>query len=307
MHSFSAMNTQISTYGLSDTASKKIESMFHFTEGKLSRFLRDSELSQLNRSGGNPFLASDFLFQILNTANEFYHKTDGIFNPYIGKTMCEIGYDRSFEKISIEQRISGQTIATPKAPHPVSIDTRMKSIMLTEGVEVDLGGIAKGWAAQQISELLRSKRVTRGVIDAGGDLAIWGGTDRAWEVNIVHPNDPTLNIFEFSVGMDVGIATSSTIKRRWLNENGATVHHIIDPRTLKNGDSDFIQVTVLAPNLTIAEVYAKCLLILGSVQGKVWIEQKAPDLAYLGVKGNGSVVMGGEIENYCKEGVVIHG
>jgi thiamine biosynthesis lipoprotein len=251
---------------------------------------------------GNPFLASDFLFQIINTANSFYQKTGGIFNPYIGQTICELGYDKSFEMIQTKRNglYNPNQIATE---YSVEINSRMKSITLANGIAVDLGGIAKGWAAQQISELLRGNGITSGAIDAGGDLVLWGNRKEEWEVEIADPIDPNQNVFRFNIGSDAGIATSSAMKRRWQNAEGESIHHIIDPRTLKSGDSDLIQVTVLAPDLTTAEVFAKCLLILGEDKGKLWLAERAPQLAYLGVKSDFSLVMGGKLEKYCMEGV----
>ncbi|MNI80910.1 Thiamine biosynthesis lipoprotein ApbE precursor [compost metagenome] len=93
-----------------------------------------------------------------------------------------------------------------------------------------------------------------------------------------------------------GIATSSRLKRSWTDNKGTRLHHIIDPRTLRPSQSDLVQVTVWGPSLTAAEVYAKCVLILGSIQGQSWLEQNHPQYSAIGVSGNGRIMAAGSID-----------
>jgi thiamine biosynthesis lipoprotein len=305
MHSFQAMNTTICTFGLRENARKQVEQWFAFVEKKLSRFRADSELSQLNRSNGRPFLPSNLLFQVMVAADFYYTETEGVFNPYLGHVLCELGYDKSFEIISAfshnglrEKPRSKRNIATP-----VTIDPWMKSITLSPHVSVDLGGIAKGWSAQQMCNQLKRNGILSGAIDAGGDIVIWGEKEKGWEVYIADPFHPEKDLLFLKVEREAGIATSSTMKRRWRDGNGTVFHHIVDPRTGQCSESDIVQVTVLAPDLTTAEVYAKCLLILGWEEGMKWMKEKRTDLGVIGVRLDDSVVVGGRLQRYCSEGV----
>jgi len=301
MYSFKAMNTTISTFYLDDETSSLVEAWFRYSEDVFSRFLPESELSQLNQSNGKWFIPSTILFDMLVSANQFYKDTEGIFNPFLCEVISELGYDRSFEKLNSE-KITERKTRTSIPLEPLLFDTGMKSVQLT-GASIDLGGIAKGWTAQQIAYQLQNSGMRKGGISAGGDIAVWGEMEKGWNISIAHPLYLHKDLFSLNVYGGAGIATSSTIKRSWQSSSGKSYHHIIDPRSLQSSQSDLIQVTVLAPDLTTAEVYAKCLIILGWDSGLRWLEQKRPQLGVIGVKSDLSIHFGGSIKSYCPKGV----
>ncbi|MFD2614243.1 FAD:protein FMN transferase [Paenibacillus gansuensis] len=323
VHRFRAMNSNFSTYGLSAADRKKAESWFAFVEANLSRFRPDSELSRLNRSGGRPFLLSPLLYEVLLQAEQFYRTTEGLFTPYLGKTMEELGYGGSFEELaewgeggavgqgSLQEReleaadqaadhrgsgSAGQHRPATTRPGGVKaplLNAGMRSVVLGGETAVDLGGIAKGLSAARLARMLRAQGVSAGGLDAGGDLALWGGADRVWEVGVEDPFRPGTDRFTLHPAGDCGIATSSAWKRRWKSAAGRSLHHILDPRTGQPAGSDLVQVTVAAPDLTQAEVYAKCVLILGSEQGMAWLERRGAALSTVGIRRDGAIVQGG--------------
>jgi Membrane-associated lipoprotein involved in thiamine biosynthesis len=306
MYGFRSMNTSIETYYLSRQRSLETETWFHHVEKTLSRFLTGSELSQLNRTEDIPFLAGDMLYEAVSAADRFYLQTGGLFDPYLRNELRRIGYDRSFEKIQ-----SGKVAPAP-APdfqsqkiHPADVNHMMKMITL-HGATIDLGGIGKGWAAQQAADQLQKRNVCCGGISAGGDIVVWGKPEADWSITISSPESWNDRLFSFCLDRPAGIATSSTIKRSWKDQNGKICHHILDPRTRRSADSDLIQVSVAAPDLTTAEVYAKCLIILGWEQGLNWMVSKRKDLGAIGVKADRSVVTGGAIHDYTSKGLVFY-
>jgi len=356
MHTFHAMNTGFSTAGLPRSSQVKAESWFSFVEKNLSRFSPASELSALNRSAGRPFMASALLYQALSAANRFYEETDGLFNPYMGRLLSDLGYGTSFETISgtdpkegdagaktggASGRRAGSTLGPdgtalrpigpdgtalrptgsagtafrhagsavpdgrddpsgPESPirpgfllspgSPAALNDRMMSVTLSPGASVDLGGFAKGWSADQLSAMLRKEGVHTGAIDAGGDIVLWGCPPGGWEIGVASPFAPDRDLLSLRTDGAAGIATSSRLKRRWRDESGAERHHLLDPRTSLPAESDLVQATVLAPTLTEAEVYAKCLLILGSEAGIPWLRSRRPRCAYVAVREDGTVL-----------------
>ncbi|MGV3464650.1 MAG: FAD:protein FMN transferase [Heyndrickxia sp.] len=301
MYSFKAMNTTISTFYLDDKTSFLVEAWFRYSEDIFSRFLPESELSELNRSNGKLYIPSTILFDLLVLANQFYKETEGIFNPFLCEVISRLGYDRSFEKLD-SHKIKERKTRDFVPLEPLLFDMGMKSVQLT-GASIDLGGIAKGWTAQQIAYQLQKGGKKKGGISAGGDIAIWGEMAKGWNISIAHPLYLDKDLFSFNVYGDAGIATSSTIKRSWKTAKGNSYHHIIDPRSLQSSESDLIQVTVLAPDLTAAEVYAKCIIILGWDSGLRWLAQKQPQLGVIGVKSDLSIHFGGSMNSYCPKGV----
>ncbi|QYR21281.1 FAD:protein FMN transferase [Paenibacillus sp. sptzw28] len=304
MHTFRAMNTDFVTSGLPDRAKAKAVSWFAFVERNLSRFLPQSELSALNRSAGRPFLASALLYQALSEADRYYHKTGGLFNPYLGRILNNLGYSGSFETLSDQREVRRQEglLKTPLTGPLAQLNPAMKSVQLLPEASVDLGGIAKGWSAHQLAQMLQRDGIRTGAINAGGDISLWGAPPEGFEIGVADPYHPGEDLLTLQIRGSAGIATSSTIKRRWKDDSGNEHNHIIDPRSGRSGASDLAQVTMLAPDLTAAEVYAKCVLILGSRSGIDWLEEVCPGYAAIGVLKDGSLIFGGDLSQYCKEG-----
>jgi thiamine biosynthesis lipoprotein len=278
-------------------------------EKKISRFLPKSELSKVNQEKGTIYVPSALLFELLSESLHYYEATDHLFSPFLQQKMIEIGYHRSFEQLHgseagteaefynayrKKQDISATYL-------PIKINHGMKSICLATDAELDLGGIAKGWTAQKMKDWLLADGMTSGLLDAGGDLALWGQSpDREnWVIGLANPFHQEEDIGSFTLHRDCGIATSSSLKRCWINNNREIAHHIIDPRTGWSAQSDYVQVTLFLPNLTAAEVYAKCLFILGSDQGPHWMNKKQPDAAWIAIRQDGAIEVSPSLKTYC--------
>jgi FAD:protein FMN transferase len=254
-------------------------------ESRFTRFSEESELSALNRSAGKPFLASVDLFSILVLARRFYHLTRGLFDPSILPDLKRVGYDRSmdllrdlgptplFDSLLVSERPSFSEIELDESEH---------TILLPRGMSLDLGGIAKGWIAEQASAFL-SRIATACVVDAGGDMFLVGypkGMDH-WPVDLEDPFNPDCNLTSLKIKPGA-IATSTVTKRTW-KQAGMNRHHIIDPRTGEPVVSDWISVTVIAPHASEAEVFAKALLIAGPHEAQEIIRNSGIPLTYLAV------------------------
>ncbi len=302
MHTFKAMNTIMVTDGLPGPHQTGCEEWFEYAEQTLSRFLPDSELSRLNRSAPLPFKASRLLFELLSVADGYYRETAGLFNPYLGSLLSSLGYATSFER-----REHG-TFGTPVAGRYVPNAERCRlnkdthTVTLGIGASVDLGGIAKGWAAHSFALSLQKEGVQHGAIGAGGDLALWGPPSLARDIDIACPLREGRDLLTLTVHGTMGIATSSSEKRRWLDPNGQKRHHILDPRSGSPSDSDLVQVTLIAPNVLQAEIYAKCMLILGERAGARWLGERHPNCAAIVVRHDGSWGEYGAFGHYLRKG-----
>lgn len=297
IHTFEAMGTHFQFVGVSDSLSKEMELWIRMAETSFSRFDSNSEVYLLNQSVGIPVRCSENLWEIIKLADYYYRETEGVFHPYLGNTLNLLGYDRSFEQIHASECVSS-LVTLQVVDCPISLNPYRKEATLHPSVSVDLGGIAKGWSVQKISEMAKQSGILCGLIDAGGDMVIWGNEDaQGWDVFIENPWDPTSDLAYLRLIKEVGIATSNSIKRQW----GEGRHHIIDPRTQQSSRSDLIQVTVIAPDLTLAEVYTKVFMVLGLEEGIRMVEQKQVQLAYFLVKTDGTVSVSSNIDYYASE------
>ena len=275
-----------------------IPNWFEEWEQTLSRFRVTSELSRLNRAGNQPISVSETLWQVFQAALIAEKDTEGLVTPTIAEAVREVGYDRDFSQFA------GQTL-DPYNPafqiisplETVTADEATRTIYLPYGVHLDFGGIAKGWAAEQVVQ--RLKHLGSVLMNCGGDIAMSGALldGSPWEIGVFKPFDRSsgyLGMMYFR--QRCGVATSATDRRRWM-QGSLLRHHIIDPHTGLPAASDIVSATIVAPTAIKAEAAAKSVLIRGSVAGLEWLEAD-PDLAALIILENGQILYSTRILKY---------
>jgi FAD:protein FMN transferase len=218
-------------------------------ERLLSRFEPGSELSRLNLS--RRMAVGPELLELVELSLAARERTWGRFDPTVHDALVAAGYDRTFERVPADGTGSGLT--PPRCGGAVSVDRATSLVELEPGVRLDLGGIAKGYAADRAAALLT--RVGPCLVDAGGDIAARG---KPWPIGVV-TSDGELTL-ELAEG---GMATSGRDRRRWTR-SGEERHHLIDPATGRPADGDLVRVTVVASSAAEAEVLAKTLFLAGS-------------------------------------------
>ena len=144
----------------------------------------------------------------------------------------------------------------------MDIEVAADAVRLPAGLGFDPGGIGKGLAADLVSDELVRAGADGVCVNLGGDLRVRGSAPdgRAWTVSVDHPGQRTPIAL---VGLaDGAVATSTTLRRRWVVD-GVARHHLIDPRTGAPSSSDLALVAVVAGSAWMAEVLAKGVLLRG--------------------------------------------
>jgi len=258
------------------------------SEQRFTRFSEESELTQLNRSAGAWFQASAEMFQVIEQAQLLAIATEGLFNPAMLPALKQAGYDRSMDEIrnSLARTVPSMVVEKHDF-RQIQLDPATKSVLLPDGMQVDLGGIAKGWIAEQAAQQLAT--VSRAcAVSAGGDMFLVNlpQGETSWEIGLENPLEPEQDLAVLHV-MPGAVATSSIAKRQWMH-NGQLQHHLIDPRTGQPAVTEWLSTTVWAEQATQAEVYAKALLIAGP-QGADGVFKNQTSKAYLAVDKQGWV------------------
>lgn len=245
---------------------------FENWENSFSRFRLDSELSQLNRSNGLPFKVSEDLWSVLLLAQEVENKTDGLITPCVLGALEGAGYLHSFDWMRTQNVIETGSFGQPASMAEIQWDYDRRIITLPKGLRLDLGGVAKGWAAHQVTAKL--KPIAPALMDAGGDISVNGSMQDGSNWPVSFQNPVRSNAQEIWLGLgEFSAATSGSDRRRWQTTDG-WMHHIIDPRTGKPAVSDAVTATVLASDVMLAEMAAKKIVILGSEIGLDWLENQ---------------------------------
>lgn len=249
---------------------------FEEWEAALSRFRPGSELNRIQTSVGKEYKVSSTLYSVIADALNAADATDGLVTPLILDALCAAGYDQSLESLEDDRQPDALRGKSIPDWHTIRLNPTRHSIRLPQGARLDLGGIAKGWAADRVAALL--KRTGPALMDAGGDISVSGprADGSPWPVGVFNPfgGPEPLCTLALSGG---GVATSGRDYRKW-SRNGVPRHHIIDPRTGESARTDVFTATVIAPTARRAEAAAKAALILGSAHGLAWLDSR-PDLA----------------------------
>jgi thiamine biosynthesis lipoprotein len=291
---FRAMNTDIVLVGEGEPAAVaegfwKARAFIEASEARFTRFSDDSELAQLNRAAGVWFHASAELFDVVQQARAYVDQTDGLFDPSILDALENAGYDKSMDEIRV--RGPGQPRPAPKHPavefRAVQLDATRRAILLPRGMRLDLGGIAKGWIAERAALDLAAV-CNACAVNAGGDVFAVGlpAEEGAWRVALEDPRDTSRTLAVLRV--EQGAIATSSITRRYWRQGERFQHHLIDPRRGLPAETDWLSVTVIAPHATVAEVFAKALLIAGS-RDAGHVAARRDDITFIAVNRAGQL------------------
>ncbi|MBK9560592.1 MAG: FAD:protein FMN transferase [Candidatus Microthrix sp.] len=233
-------------------------------EALWSRFAPGSDIDRLNRAAGAPVPVSRATITLLNTMVEAAKSTDGRFDPTMLPALIEAGYQASIDDADRITTLSPGPHRSCVGLEDVVIDADARTVTLPPDVAIDPGGIGKGLAADLVAEQLVLDGAAGALVSIGGDLAVAGESPQGhgWEVEVEDPHDPVHALAHLGVPCG-GVATSSTVSRRW-DVGKMSTHHVIDPRTGVASTTDLAAVTVVAPRAWLAEAHATGVLLGGS-------------------------------------------
>ena len=249
---------------------EQVPEWFSRWEMQFSRFQPTSELSFVNQNAGSWTVVSPDFMEVLQLALAGYDTSGGLVLPTMLPALLVAGYQESFDLLEKDQYARSEIGRMVTDPDLIGLALQTCSVRIPVGMQLDFGGIAKGWAAQQAAERLSS--FGPALVNAGGDIAVGDlrQDGQPWQIGIADPFNEGADLETIGVAR-MGVATSGTNRRRW-RKNGNWQHHLIDPRTKQPVESDILTATVFAPSVCEAEVAAKTVLILGSQDGIAWLE-----------------------------------
>jgi thiamine biosynthesis lipoprotein len=221
-------------------------------ERTFSRFRRDSELARVNACAGRVVRVSPLFAHALELALELARETGGVLDPTLGSAIEAAGYDRDFARIADDPTPAGA--AVPGAWESVRLDGRL--LLAPRGLRLDLNGVVKALAVDEAAEAIAGG----GFVSAGGDLAVRG------PVEVALPAGGRVRVVEG------GLATSGSIRRRWLR-GGVTQHHLLDAASGRPASSSWSSVTVSGSTCVAADAAAKVAFLL-TAAGPRWLDER---------------------------------
>jgi len=260
----------ITVYSDEKTAEEAISAAFarmEEIERVASIFDEQSEAFQLNRDG---YLEapSDDLWQLITMSLDYSQITDGHFDITILPLLDLWAGGLWKESEEVQQSKINETLGLT-GWDKIGIEAN-QIYFKAEGIKIDFGGIAKGYAVDEALEVLEGMGIKHALVNAGGDMGTLGSKPNRepWSIALVNPDDTSQSLATFSFS-DKSIATSGNYERYFDPEKKA--HHIINPRTGFSA-MECISVTIIAENCTQADALATGVFVMGPDDGIKLVE-----------------------------------
>jgi len=256
----------------------------HRIDRSMSPFKPESELSRINQEAARaPVPVSKEMFELIARSVEFSKLSEGAFDI----TFAGVGYMFDYRN-GIKPTAEKIAAALPGINYRhIRLDRRRRTIRFArDGVRIDLGGIAKGYAVDNCVALLKSRGVKEALVMAGGDSRVLGDRrGRPWMIGIRDPRRKEDMVAMLPL-VDAAISTSGDYER-CFEADGVRYHHILDPRT---GKSAFgvRSVTIIGPDATTTEGISKSVFIMGPERG-IRFAESLPGIDAVVIDGDGNM------------------
>jgi thiamine biosynthesis lipoprotein len=229
----------------------------------LSNYIPGSEWSQVNRSAASQAVpVSPELFQLLSACVEYSKESEGAFDISVGPLMKVWGFYKGSGHLPHRAEVRGALGQV--GYRNILLDATTQTVRFAQpGVELDPGGVGKGYAVDKIVDILKSNGIHAGLVSAAGSSIYALGAppgEPGWQLNIKDPKHPE-NTAASVVLKDESMSTSGNYEKFFFAE-GKMYSHIMDPRT-GYPSQGMLSVSVIAPRTLDSEVWAKPYYILG--------------------------------------------
>jgi len=242
-------------------------------ESILSANRDDTNLAAINASAGLAAVkAAPETIVVLSEALLFSQKTEGAFDPTVGPLVkaWNIGTDYAAVPKADALRTALSLIDYKK----VSLDEKAGTVFLAEkGMKLDLGAIAKGYAADEIVRILSAHKIRKAIIDLGGNVFAFGekSPGKSWTIGIRDPENNTGNSI-LSLPVKNKSVVTSGIYERFFEQDGVKYHHILDTTTGYPIQNDLLSVTIITGRSMQADALSTSVFALGPKKGKALVE-----------------------------------
>jgi thiamine biosynthesis lipoprotein len=267
MGTYASAEIHAVTPGTAESMIDEVRDTYERADALMSNWREDSGLARLNLAAGDgPYEVEDRdLYRCIKLALEYAKRSDGAYDPTVGPLM----------------RLYGFRPVDPRVPSAAEVEAAMEAVgwekvelfpearavrFLAGGMEIDLGGIGKGYAIDMAARLFARPGVRSGLLDLGGTVYAWGETpdteDGLWRVGVRNPLAPDEIIAVLPL-THRAVSTSGAYENS-AEVGGETVHHLMDPRTGRPAATDILAAVVVADSATEADAVSTAFFVAGS-------------------------------------------
>ena len=277
-----------------------IDRVFEIEE-KMSAFKSTSELSKITQNAGiRPVNVSDDVFCVLERAREISQTSNGAFDITV-RPMTQL-WNFGSGKDTVPKKSEIEAAKSSVGYQNLVLDSKEKTAYLCKpGSSIDLGGIAKGYAADEAKRILSEHKVTGALINFGGNILAVGNSfeETPWKIGIQNPllergvSALTIDVSDKSV-------VTSAVNERFFIRNGVRYHHILSPLTGYPAQSGLLSVTIIDERSWLADALSTAVFVLGVEKGMNIIRRYKSDVIF--IAKNGDILTTLEQNFYLKSG-----
>ena len=288
---FLAMDTvmSVTVYGPDgDAALEAVEKEIKVLEGLLSDTDEGSEIYAANHSGGKPVTLSPETAELLNAALELCGQTGGALDVTIYPVVRAWGFTTGEYRVPEEAELARLL----ERVDYTRVELEGNSLTVRSGMELDLGAVGKGYAADRVEALLRELGVDCAKLELGGNIHFIGTKPDGspWRVAVRDPfGEGYMGVLE----TDGGAVVTSGGYERYFVQDDITYWHIIDPRTGHPAESGLVSVTVAARSGVLADALSTALFVMGREKAEdFWRARRDFEFILIGEDGSVTVTPG---------------
>lgn len=255
---FDTINT-ITIYHTNRVPLMKAQQICGHCESLFSRFQAGSDIWRVNHAQGAPVEVDGKTIDVISRAIACTEATGGAFDITVGALSGLWDFSGRETPPSRERLLRRAELVGAG-----QIEIKGRTVRVPPGVQLDLGGIAKGYVTDLLVELMRAEGVRSGIINLGGNLFLLGRKPDGslWKAGLQRPVEDSCQWVDTVEAEDVSIVTSG-IYERGYDQGEQHLHHILDPGTGLPSASDLAAVSVICANSTEADAYSTAFLCLG--------------------------------------------
>ncbi len=246
---------------------------------------KSEELEQLSRSAGKqPVKISPELYHILEVSQEYSKRTDGAWDVTAGKLVELWGIGTEHARVPTEEEIAA---ALQKVGwEHLQLDADGQTAYLErEGMKLDLGGIAKGYAADEVRRIYEQHGIKSGLINLGASsiYAVGQKEGRDWRIGIRHPRSENTDTCLAIIPLSEAALSTSGDYERTLETDSKKYHHILNPKTGYPSDKGIISNTIIVSGTVkdagmLSDLLTTAVFVMGSESGKTFLETLPPEI-----------------------------
>ncbi|MGC9324581.1 MAG: FAD:protein FMN transferase [Desulfomonilia bacterium] len=273
---------------------KSVESAIRMAAEELGRIeqkfgYQDSLVTELNASH---FIEDPELFDVMELALKVHHASGGAFSLTLRPILDAWGFTGTHPyRVPTDDEFAHWKALPGEEGIVMSDDGQTVAVL--PGLTIDLGGIVKGYAADRASTILQEQGIHSGLVNAGGDIATFGG--RTWKIGIRNPRGQ--GILAVIPVTDRAIATSGDYER-YFEVGGKRYSHILDPHTGLPADM-YMSTTVIAQTCIEADAWATALFVRGIEPFMDLFD--ARNIQWIAITHDGRVYSSPELRSYLPE------